>query len=133
MELINRADIQAIWCQARDAGLIDPAEDTALIFLDFAVIEDRLRALTSAFPADTLHAVAIKTNPLGAVLRYVASTGAGLEAASFNEVHMARAAGLTGEHIVFDSPAKTTREIARLIEAFPGVRVNGEHITSITV
>lgn len=67
--------------------------------------------LAEAFPAGTLHALAVKANPLVAVLREAVGCGAGLEAASLEEVHLSLAAGCPPSKIVFDSPAKTPEEI----------------------
>ena len=70
-------------------------------------MRSRIAQLQSAFPKGTLHALAIKANPLVEVLREAVNAGAGLEAASIEEVHLALAADCPPERIVFDSPAKT--------------------------
>jgi diaminopimelate decarboxylase len=81
------------------------------IFHDLGLMRARIEALQAAFPSNTLHAVAIKANPLLEVLRAVVQAGCGLEAASIEEVELAKAAGCPAERIVFDSPAKTIEEI----------------------
>jgi diaminopimelate decarboxylase len=93
-----------------------------LVALDLDLIAARIAAAQAAFPADTLHAVAIKANPLVSVLRRLVAQGAGLEAASMGEVALALHAGCPPERIVFDSPAKTTAELARALEL--GLRIN---------
>lgn len=78
--------------------------------------------LQAAFPASTLHAVAVKANPLREVLKVLVERGAGLEVASSGELSLALAAGCPPDRVVFDSPAKTETELR---EAFRwGVRIN---------
>ncbi len=86
-------------------------EDTALIFYDVHFLKERIINLQQLFPSDTLHAVAIKANPLTAVLKNLNELGVGLEAASLPELYLAEATGFSPERIVFDSPAKTRKEI----------------------
>ncbi len=85
---------------------------SSIIFHDLGLMRARIAALRSAFPDCTLHAVAIKANPVLEILREVVCAGAGLEAASIDEVQLALAANCPGERVVFDSPAKTIEEIA---------------------
>ncbi len=73
MQLIDRATICQSWQQALNLGLVNPAEDTAVLFVDLTVIQDRLERLKDAFPKGSLHAVAVKANPLAAVLAFLAS------------------------------------------------------------
>ncbi len=96
--------------------LLDASRPWA-VFFDRERLNRRFERLQAAFPEGSLHAVAIKANPLGAVLRELVDAGAGLEAASFGEVKLAMAAGLEGPNIVFDSPAKTAREIEASLNA----------------
>ena len=65
----------------------------AVVFHDLDRMQRRIAALQGAFPSNSLHAIAIKANPIVEVLRAVVSSGAGLEAASFEEVQLALAAG----------------------------------------
>ena len=94
---------------ARESGIISSV--TAVIFHDLAD-EGRIKRLQKLFPESTLHALAIKANPLVALLKRAVAAGAGMEAASIEEVHLALAAGCPPEKIVFDSPAKTDAELA---------------------
>ncbi len=105
-------------------GALDDGRKAA-IFHDLDRLEGRLADLQAAFPPDTLHAVAIKANPVVELLRIVVAAGAGLEAASWEEVALALAAGCSPERIVFDSPAKTDDELRRALEL--GVWLNADH------
>jgi diaminopimelate decarboxylase len=94
----------------------------AAIFYDFDGLDRRLGLLRSLFPPSTLHAVAVKANPLLAVARRLHTLGAGMEVASLAELKLAEAAGFPPERIVFDSPVKTADELAYALAR--GVRVN---------
>lgn len=104
-------------------GLPDDAR--AAIFHDLDRLEGRLADLHAAFPPHTLHAVAVKANPLVSLLRVVVGSGAGLEAASWEEVALALAAGCPPDRIVFDSPAKTDAELRDALAL--GVWLNADH------
>lgn len=92
--------LNAGWC----------ADQDAIILFDFDRLDGLLHEVRAAFPAHAQHAVAIKTNPLLKVLEHISKAGFGLEAASWQELLMAKAAD--PEAIVFwDSPAKTVNEI----------------------
>jgi len=97
----------------------------AAVFHDLGRVEGRIADLRAAFPPDTLHAVAIKANPTVELLKVVVASGAGLEAASWEEVMLAQAAGCPAERIVFDSPAKTDAELEEAMGL--GVWVNADH------
>lgn len=103
--------------------------DRAVVFHDLERMRSRLRALTQSFPSDSLHAVAIKANPLVEILKEIVSTGAGLEAASFEEVHIGLAAGARAQRIVFDSPAKTADELAEALAL--GIIVNADNFDEL--
>lgn len=93
------------------------------------LMRQRITALRATFPASTLHALAIKANPVLEVLREAVRAGAGLEAASLEEVALARAAGCPAERIVFDSPAKTRDEIRQAL--LWGVRLNADNFDEL--
>ena len=97
----------------------------AALFHDLDRLRARIGALQHAFPADSLHAIAIKANPVIEVLRVVVESGAGLEAASWEEVQCAVAAGCPPERIIFDSPAKTDQELRLAMEL--GVWLNADN------
>lgn len=91
-------------------------QDTAVVLYDLDALIDRVGALRGAFPAETLHAFAVKACPLPPVLALLAEQGFGAEAASLGEIHLALAAGFPPERIVFDSPAKTVEELRLALE-----------------
>lgn len=92
-------------------------------------MRERFRALATAFPTETVHAVAVKANPLLAVLKALVAEGAGLEVASSGELALALAAGCPVERIVLDSPAKTVAELRRALEL--GVRINANSVAEL--
>lgn len=94
---------------ALESGLADDA-DTSVILIDLATVRRQFDRVRAAFPAGACHAVAVKSNPLTCVLSELASWGAHAEAASAEELLLARVAGFDGR-TVWDSPAKTRREI----------------------
>lgn len=130
MRLVSDETISSAYLSAVQGGLIDE-QDTVVIFMDLSVLDDRLQRLKDSFPEGALHAVAVKTNPLAAVLRYIAGRGFGLEAASFGEVLLGLDAGLSPERMVFDSPAKTVAEIRHLAEKARGLRVNADSLAEL--
>lgn len=113
---------------ARARSVLGP-DDAAVVFHDLDLLQARLDELDEVFPGGTLHAVAIKANPLVEVLRLVVNAGHGLEAASIEEVHLAVAAGCPPDRIVFDSPAKTTAEITEALEL--GIRLNADNVDEL--
>jgi diaminopimelate decarboxylase len=123
LEVVSDTRISATYQESLRQGLID-AEDTSIIFIDLDILDDRLSRVQRSFPRDALHAVAVKTNPLLFILRHIANFGLGLEAASYGEIELALAAGVSQDKIVFDSPAKTLQELAHLEKYHPNVRVN---------
>lgn len=121
-------DVARVLSLARDAGAWDESSRSA-IFHDLDRLEGRLHELISAFPADTMHGVAVKANPLVELLRVVVASGAGLEAASWEEVALARAAGCPPERIIFDSPAKTDDELQQSMAL--GLWHNVDHVDEL--
>ncbi|MCB9678295.1 MAG: diaminopimelate decarboxylase [Alphaproteobacteria bacterium] len=104
------------------------------MFHDLGRVRARLDALTAAFPRGTLHAVAVKANPLVEVLKVVVAHGAGLEAASFEELELALAAGCPPERLVYDSPARTVAELRDALALGAWVNVDGpEELERIAV
>jgi diaminopimelate decarboxylase len=99
-------------------------DDTALIFYDLHFLKERINHLQQLFPSNTLHAVAIKANPLTAILKKLNELGVGLEAASLPELYLAAAAGFSPASIVFDSPCKTKKEIEYALKL--GAHINAD-------
>jgi diaminopimelate decarboxylase len=90
--------------------------DTSYIIYDLDLVNQRFSELVEAFPANTLHGIAIKSCPLPTMLKKQADFNLGAEAASIEEVHIALSSGITPENIIFDGPAKTKSEIQFCIE-----------------
>ena len=86
------------------------ADQDAVILFDFERLDGLLHKVRAAFPKHAQHAVAIKTNPLLKVLEHISKAGFGLEAASWQELLMAKKAHPDAE-VFWDSPAKTVKEI----------------------
>jgi len=120
--------MQAVVAQALAMGHRDD-RDPAAIFHDLDRLDTRLHAIEGAFPARTLHAIAIKANPVIALLRQVVERGFGLEAASFEEVELALAAGCPPSRVVYDSPCKTRLEIRRALQL--GLHVNVDNLDEL--
>ncbi len=130
-----------VWSRRIDPNLVAPfvararalgalSEDhPAVVFHDLGLMRARICSLHALYPEGTLHALAIKANPLSGVLRAAVEAGAGLEAASLGEVHLALEASCPAERIVFDSPAKTRAELARALEL--GATVNADNLSEL--
>jgi diaminopimelate decarboxylase len=124
---ISRDEAAAMFAAAQSSELLNGA--SSAIFHHLGLMRSRISELRAAFPGSTLHAVAIKANPIVEVLREVVRAGAGLEAASIEEVHLALAAGCPPDHIVFDSPAKTRDEIQQALRW--GVCLNADNLDEL--
>lgn len=115
-------------------GLLNPggiinSSDTVVLFYDLALTEARISALKRVFPAGTIHAVAIKANPLVKMLTKMQQAGAGAEAASLPEIMLAQQSGFAPEKIVFDSPAKTLGELEYALKA--GIMLNADSFAEL--
>lgn len=104
-------------------------DDTAALIYDLDGLDARLEAARAAFVPGTLHAVAVKAMPMPAVLSRLVASGAGLEAASLPELHLALASGCEPSRIVFDSPAKTVPELRRALSL--GVHLNADNFQEL--
>ncbi len=123
---ISLDEASALVRSAMDSGLLG---DRSAIFHDLRLLRRRLAALDDAFPPSCLHTIAIKANPVVEILREVVQVGAGLEAASIEEVAVALAAGCPAGRIVFDSPAKTAAEINFALDL--GVYLNADNFEEL--
>lgn len=110
-------------------------EDTAVILYDLDLLRERLHHLSGVFPPSSLHALAIKANPLHQVMAYTRGLGEefganiGVEAASTGEVFLALQAGYKPSQIVYDSPVKTEQEIeSALLE---GIHLNIDNLSEL--
>lgn len=109
-------------------GLIGE-EDTAIIFYNLDFLDERLDDLNRTFPSNSLHTIAVKANPLVKILEHIQTKGFGLEVASLPELHLALNTGIAPEKIVFDSPAKTIREIEYALEH--GILLNADSFAEL--
>ena len=97
---------EALWAANQTRKGRSP-EDSALLFVSWNALDAQLDALQLAWGHSRInHAVAIKSQPHQSVLKHIVGRGFGLEAATIEEVWLARAAGCPSERIVFDSPVK---------------------------
>lgn len=104
-------------------------EHTAAIYLDKMEMLRRVGEVQRCFPGDALHATAVKANPLPAILRQLVAAGNGLEVASEVELLLALESGCPKEKIVFDSPAKTVRELELALKN--GIHVNVDNFEEL--
>ncbi|MEV3990259.1 diaminopimelate decarboxylase [Streptomyces sp. NPDC049837] len=113
---------------AVDQALLTETEPVAAL-LDIAGVRASAAALRAAFAdvteAPVLHAFAVKASPLVPVLRLLYEAGLGAEVASPGELALARAAGVTADRIVLDSPAKTPAELREALAL--GIAVNADN------
>ncbi len=114
----SRISLEEAAAVVRSAQINGPLNDaSSAIFHNLELMRARIVELQASFPENTLHAIAVKANPVVPLLREVVACGCGLEAASIEEVELALAAGCPPEKTVFDSPAKTVQEIRQALEA----------------
>jgi len=106
--------------------------DKAVIFYSKEALDHQLDILQNTFPKETTHAIAIKTCNHPEVLKHIAQRGFGLEAASFEEVLLAKEAGVDNEKIVFDSPVKTRKEILQCHQDYPGILLNANSLEELS-
>ena len=126
---LSSSTLSKVFSRALAQPCLLAQDDTAVLFYDLDEIERRFRLLAELFPPTALHAVAIKANPLRAILRHLKNMGAGAEAASLPEMYLAEEAGFLPEHIVFDSPAKTVEEIFYALSR--GIHVNADSFAEL--
>ncbi len=98
--------------------------DTSIIFYDLEFLSDRIDNIKSQFPSTTLHAIAVKANPLIKILSLIKKAEVGLEVASLPELFLAEKVGFSPDKIVFDSPAKTRMELETALKL--GVYINAD-------
>jgi diaminopimelate decarboxylase len=113
---------------ALSKGLIRE-EDTLVMFHDLSFLEEHIQCLNSLFPPQTLHAIAIKANPLIRIMEFIRPFGAGAEVASLGELKLALKAGYPAEKIVFDSPVKTWQDLEFALSA--GVHINIDSLAEL--
>ncbi len=104
--------------------LVKEAGDTPLFVYSRKMIEDRLAALRTAMPDRLNVHYAMKANPYGPLLEFIADLVDGLDIASAGEMQQARDAGYLPREISFAGPGKRDRELFAAIRA--GVTLNVE-------
>jgi diaminopimelate decarboxylase len=125
---LSQKNIEKSFRSALSKGLVRE-EDTAVIFHDLSFLEERIKKLQSLFPPQTLHAIAIKANPLTKILEFIKPLDVGLEAATSGEVHLALKTGIEPGKIVYDSPVKTRSEIEFALKA--GIHLNIDNLSEM--
>jgi len=127
MRISNQHIAQTIQ-QALQQGLVSQ-EDDAAIFYDLDLLEAKLALLATSFPQGTLHTVAIKANPLPALLQRIIQLGFGLEAATIPELQLALNADAPPHKIVYDSPTKTVKDLTTALKA--QVHINADSLQEL--
>ncbi|MEK6301027.1 MAG: diaminopimelate decarboxylase [Acidobacteriota bacterium] len=127
-ERLSAGVMAAALSRALESGLLD-GSDNSLVFYDLSRLESTLDRLSAAFPPTTLHAVAVKANPLVEILKQIRMLGHGAEVASMGELQLALAAGFPIETIVFDSPVKTLGELEVALKM--GIRINANSLAEL--
>ena len=104
-------------------------EKPCALFYDMDYFRETLLAFKDAFPPETMHAVAMKANPLAGCLLLAKELGFGCEVASPCELEHALRLGFPAERIVMDSPAKTRRDLRNALAA--GVQLNADNFDEL--
>ena len=125
---VDPARIEATVAQLLAEGWLDD-DDPAVLVHDLSLLRARAQQLHDCFSAGSLHAAAIKANPVVSILAALVEAGMGMEAASWEEVELALSAGCAPERIVLDSPAKTRTDLRRALAL--GVRLNLDNLDEI--
>ena len=105
-------------------ALVKEAGDTPLFVYSRDAITRRIGELRSAMPERVRLHYAMKANPYGPLLEFMADHVDGLDIASGGELEQAREAGYLPREISFAGPGKREREIFAAIRA--GVTLNLE-------
>lgn len=122
---------EALWAANALRPLRTP-QDSAVLLVSWNALDAYLDALAASWNHErAVHAVAIKSQPHPAVLHHIVARGFGLEAATWEEVQLARAAGCPPERLVFDSPVKRPHEIEDCALRSPGMLVNANSLEEL--
>ena len=121
---ISQAEISETLAKVLANPELFQTHDNSILFYNLSAVKARVEELKDAFPAGTLHAVAVKANPLLKMLSIARHLNTGAEVASLPELHLAEKAGFMPGHIVFDSPCKTREELANALQK--GVYLNAD-------
>ncbi len=91
--------------------------DTPLFVYDSAMIAARIERLRASLPGGVAIHYAIKANPMGELVAWMAARVDGLDVASGGELAVAMAAGIPPDRISFAGPGKRDDELAAAIGA----------------
>jgi diaminopimelate decarboxylase len=99
--------------------------------VDLDKFRSNLKSIKDAYATlpNTLHAIAVKSNPLSFCLAIARDYGFGAEVASPSELQHALNLGFDAHKIIFDSPAKTRAEIKKALES--GVCLNADNFQEL--
>jgi diaminopimelate decarboxylase len=125
---MNNEHITKVLRKALDARVYGGTV-SGVLFYDLDFFRDTITDIQKKFPPATLHAIAVKANPLAVLLREACALGMGAECASLPEVHHALRLGFVPDKIVFDSPAKTQEELALAVEK--GIYINVDNFQEL--
>ena len=106
------------------SALAKEAGDTPLFVYSRDIIMQRMAELRQVMPERLSIHYAMKANPYGPLLEFMADLVDGLDIASVGELQQAREAGYTPREISFAGPGKRDRELFAAIKA--GVTLNLE-------
>ncbi|GAB5036217.1 diaminopimelate decarboxylase [Nannochloropsis oceanica] len=125
--------VQIVLQSLRAQGILQPSKARAgedvVIAYDLDALHTGFDSLVKAFPLHFLHCYAIKAAPMGFILQAAIRAGLGLEAASILEVESALFHGCPPEKIVFDSPAKTYKELDFALSK--GIHINANTLEEL--
>jgi diaminopimelate decarboxylase len=121
---LSKEEMSSAFSLALEDNDLINVEDTAILFYDMAFLLERINNLKELFPVTALHSIAVKANPLVKILSEIKNLNVGLEVASGPELFLAQKIGFLPERIVFDSPAKTLKEIEYAL--VQGVHINAD-------
>jgi len=129
----NSSQVPSVLKALRAQGILQPSEARAgedvVIAYDLDALHTGFDRLVQAFPPHFLHCYAIKAAPMGFILQAAIHAGLGLEAASILEVENALLHGCPPEKIVFDSPAKTYKELDFALSK--GIHINANTLEEL--
>ena len=99
------------------------------LFYSTSAINSNLASISSSFPRAASHTIAMKANPIRAVLEIARDAGFGIEVASDVELQAAKILNFPRGRIVYDSPAKTLTSIRSALEC--GAAINADSLEEI--
>eukprot|EP01114_Cavostelium_apophysatum_P021025 TRINITY_DN7214_c0_g1_i2.p1 TRINITY_DN7214_c0_g1~~TRINITY_DN7214_c0_g1_i2.p1 ORF type:complete len:447 (-),score=110.25 TRINITY_DN7214_c0_g1_i2:57-1373(-) len=137
MDLANQIDPQSsAACNDRkiksirsaiSAGMLSEEQPLGL-FYDLEHFKNSIEEVRKAFPSHFIHTMAIKANPVKALMEFAYQNGLGFEAASFGELTQALRVS-DPSRIVFDSPIKTKKELKVSLDR--GVYLNLDNLQEL--